>query len=110
MDTRHDAQTTSSIITTSHWRSSPPTCKRTPTPPVPPHTREPLPLRRRTDASPARLPLRRVTAAVRVAAWLVALNLKACNQFRLYDGKAAEAELAPLTKEARPLMSTHEHS
>jgi len=30
----------------------------------------------------------------------VALNLKACNQFRLYDGKAAEAELAPLTKEA----------
>eukprot|EP00307_Rebecca_sp_RCC1486_P013510 CAMPEP_0119419176 /NCGR_PEP_ID=MMETSP1335-20130426/20111_1 /TAXON_ID=259385 /ORGANISM="Chrysoculter rhomboideus, Strain RCC1486" /LENGTH=588 /DNA_ID=CAMNT_0007444465 /DNA_START=30 /DNA_END=1796 /DNA_ORIENTATION=+ len=26
----------------------------------------------------------------------VALNLKACNQFRLYDGKAAEAELAPL--------------
>ena len=29
-----------------------------------------------------------------------ALNLKACNQFRLYDGKAAEAELAPLTKEA----------
>ena len=31
----------------------------------------------------------------------VALNLKACNQFRLYDGKAAEAELAPLTKEVR---------
>ena len=30
----------------------------------------------------------------------LALNLKACNQFRLYDGKAAEAELAPLTKEA----------
>lgn len=30
----------------------------------------------------------------------IALNLKACNQFRLYDGKAAEAELAPLTKEA----------
>jgi len=30
----------------------------------------------------------------------VALNLKACNQFRLYDGKAAEAELTPLTKEA----------
>ena len=33
----------------------------------------------------------------------MALNLKACNQFRLYDGKAAEAELAPLTKEARSL-------
>jgi intraflagellar transport protein 56 len=30
----------------------------------------------------------------------IALNLKACNQFRLYDGKAAEAELAPLTKDA----------
>jgi len=30
----------------------------------------------------------------------IALNLKACNQFRLYDGKAAEAELQPLTKEA----------
>ena len=30
----------------------------------------------------------------------VALNLKACNQFRLYDGKAAEAELGPLTKDA----------
>ena len=30
----------------------------------------------------------------------LALNLKACNQFRLYDGKAAEAELAPLVKEA----------
>merc|ERR1719502_1862351 len=30
----------------------------------------------------------------------LALNLKACNQFRLYDGKAAEAELSPLTKEA----------
>lgn len=30
----------------------------------------------------------------------IALNLKACNQFRLYDGKAAEAELAPLVKEA----------
>ena len=30
----------------------------------------------------------------------IALNLKACNQFRLYDGKAAEAELLPLTKEA----------
>jgi len=30
----------------------------------------------------------------------VALNLKACNQFRLYDGKAAEAELAPLVASA----------
>ncbi len=30
----------------------------------------------------------------------VALNLKACNQFKLYDGKAAEAELSPLTKDA----------
>ena len=30
----------------------------------------------------------------------IALNLKACNQFRLYDGKAAEAELSPLTKDA----------
>jgi len=30
----------------------------------------------------------------------IALNLKACNQFRLYDGKAAEAELAPLIKDA----------
>eukprot|EP00316_Scyphosphaera_apsteinii_P023027 CAMPEP_0119307576 /NCGR_PEP_ID=MMETSP1333-20130426/8034_1 /TAXON_ID=418940 /ORGANISM="Scyphosphaera apsteinii, Strain RCC1455" /LENGTH=586 /DNA_ID=CAMNT_0007311151 /DNA_START=35 /DNA_END=1795 /DNA_ORIENTATION=- len=30
----------------------------------------------------------------------IALNLKACNQFRLYDGKAAEAELQPLTKDA----------
>ena len=30
----------------------------------------------------------------------IALNLKACNQFRLYDGKAAEAELGPLTKDA----------
>lgn len=29
----------------------------------------------------------------------VALNLKACNQFRLYDGKAAEAELAPLVSD-----------
>lgn len=34
----------------------------------------------------------------------IALNLKACNQFRLYDGKAAEAELSPLTKEACPLV------
>uniref|UniRef100_A0A7S3S006 Intraflagellar transport protein 56 n=2 Tax=Choreotrichia TaxID=141411 RepID=A0A7S3S006_9SPIT len=30
----------------------------------------------------------------------IALNLKACNQFRLYDGKAALDELAPLTREA----------
>lgn len=29
-----------------------------------------------------------------------ALNLKACNHFRLYNGKAAEAELRPLTEQA----------
>jgi len=27
---------------------------------------------------------------------VVAINLKACNHFRLYNGKAGEAELKPL--------------
>lgn len=34
---------------------------------------------------------------------IVALNLKACNQFRLYNGKAAEMELKPLLDAGYPL-------
>lgn len=32
----------------------------------------------------------------------IALNLKACNHFRLYNGKAAEAELRHLQEIASP--------
>ena len=34
----------------------------------------------------------------------VALNLKACNHFRLYNGKAAAAELKPLTDSAHQMQ------
>lgn len=34
-----------------------------------------------------------------------AVNLKACNHFRLYNGKAAEAELKSLQENASPSFS-----
>lgn len=34
-----------------------------------------------------------------------AVNLKACNHFRLYNGKAAEAELKSLQETASPSFS-----
>lgn len=32
----------------------------------------------------------------------VAVNLKACNHFRLYNGKAAEAEIKTLANQVAP--------
>jgi len=37
----------------------------------------------------------------------VAVNLKACNHFRLYNGKAAEAELKLLSDQGRALHTNH---
>ena len=38
---------------------------------------------------------------------IIAVNLKACNHFRLYNGKAAETEMKTLSEQVRASSCAH---